>query len=158
MANFDYSGIQVMPQRLAIKAELTAQLPNVEQVDDGVIDEQNLLRDSEGRLVPYIVLHWGTPRRNPNGRSAGGVRTDDYYSVVDIAVVAPTSTQAGLLLDAVNDVILGFVPNGVGAEMAIEGLPDNFAVLNNQAMPMAYAISERFRFGLFGSREHMTQA
>lgn len=129
-----------------ITAELRRVLPNTQVIEDGVLDETNLVRNSALQLVPYIVPRYGSIRRKPLGYALSGTRNDDYYSTVDISCVAPTGRQARQVLAVATDALIGFKPDG-SVEMTIEGLPDNFAIMSNEGRPTAFVASVRMRHG-----------
>jgi hypothetical protein len=151
----DIGGIALVPYEDAITAELSRILPNTHIEEDGILDDTNLRRVSsptsgDGVLEPYVVPRYGTLRRKPQSRGSGsfaGTRKDEYYSTVDISCVAPTGRMARRLLDACVDALVGFKPDGV-VEMSVEGLPDNFTIMNDQGRPAAFVSSLRLRFGV----------
>lgn len=137
---FDLVSIQDEITRL-----IRVALPNTVVDEDGVLDDENLKRDPSGQLIPYVVPRYGSIRRSPNGRSLSGVRRDEYYSTVDVSCVAPRGRMARQMLDVITDALIGARPNPV--EMAPEGLPDNFTIMNNVGRPTAFVASLRFRHG-----------
>src|SRR4051812_38252981 len=140
-------GIALVPYEDAITAELQRVLPNTHIEEDGILDDVNLRRvaspsNPDGVLEPYVVPRYGTLRRKPQGYAIAGTRKDEYYSTVDVSCVAPTGRMARQLLDACVDVLLGFKPDGT-QEMTVEGLPDNFTIINDQGRPAAFVASLR---------------
>lgn len=129
-----------------ITEQIRTILPNTPVYEDGVLDETNLVRNAQNQLVPYIVPRYGSIRRRPQGYAIAGTRYDNYYSTVDVSCVAPTGRQARQVLAVVTDALLGFKPDGA-VEMTIEGLPDNFAIMNNEGRPTAFVASVRMRHG-----------
>jgi hypothetical protein len=140
-----------------ITAKIKATLPNTPVNEDGVLDDANLMRDSQGQLIPYIVLRYGSIRRHPNDYSIAGTRFDGYYATVDVSCVAPVGRMARQMLDVCTDALIGFKPTGQD-ECTTEGLPDNFPVMNNMGRPTAFVASVRFRHGANGTDAggHMT--
>lgn len=149
-------GLQIVPYEDAITAKLKATLPNTLVQEDGILDDQNLIRTVDsgdgtgGALVPYVVPRYGSIRRRPSGFSMAGTRLDEYYSTVDISCVAPVGRMARQLLDVCVDALLGFKPDDT-QEMTVEGLPDNFTIMNDQGRPAAFVSSVRLRFGVNGT-------
>jgi hypothetical protein len=147
-----FGSLALVPYEDAITAQLQAALPNTFIDEDGILDDKNLRRvaspnSADAVLVPYVVARYGTLRRKPTGRALSGTRQDDYYSTVDVSCVAPTGRMARQLLDACVDSLLGFKPDGV-VEMTVEGLPDNFTIMNDSGRPAAFVSSLRLRFGV----------
>lgn len=139
-------GFDLLSIQDAITAHIKETLPATQIIEDGVLDEQNLVRDANGQLIPYIVPRYGSIRRKPVGYSVAGTRYDEYYGTVDISCVAPTGRQSRQILNIVTDALIGYKPDGA-AEMTIEGLPDNFAIMNNVGRPTAFVASVRMRHG-----------
>lgn len=156
-------GLALVPYEDAITAELRRVLPNVLIEEDGILDDENLIRTPNepplvgGSLIPYVVPRYGTLRRRPQGYAIAGTRYDEYYSTVDISCVAPKGRMARMLLDVCVDTLLGFKPDG-SQEMTVEGLPDNFTIMNDQGRPAAFVSSLRLRFGVNGTNvgSHLT--
>jgi hypothetical protein len=149
-------GLQIVPYEDAITAKIKLIMPNTLVEEDGILDDQNLIRTPNtndgigGVLVPYIVPRYGSIRRRPLGFAIAGTRYDEYYSTVDISCVAPKGRMARQMLDVAVDALLGFKPDGV-QEMTVEGLPDNFTIMNDQGRPAAFVSSVRLRFGVNGA-------
>lgn len=131
----------------AITAEIERVLPNHEVIEDGILDDANLLRDVNNLLVPYVIARYGPLRRKYLGYSIAGSRHDDYYSTVDIMVVAPKGRMAREGLMILTDALIGWKPDGT-SEMIIEGGSSDFVVMSNEARPSAFVASVRFRFGV----------
>lgn len=144
------AGFQTVWITDAITEKIKAILPNTPVEEDGVLDNENLLRGTDNQLIPYIVPRYGSPRRLISDTAMSGVRQDSFYGTVDVSCVAPTGRMARQMLDAVIDMLLGFKPSG-GGEMFTEGLPDNFPILSNQARPTAFVASIRFRYSISGN-------
>jgi hypothetical protein len=138
-------GISLVPIQDAIEAELARVLPDTPIYPDSPLDEVSLVRTAEGQLLPYITPQYGSIRRSPVGRSLASTRWDEYYSVVDVCCIAPEGRMARQMLDVAADTLIGFKPTGSG-EMTIEGLPDNFVLVNNAGRPSAFVASVRFKF------------
>lgn len=140
-------GFDLTPVQDNITARIESILPNTPVDEDGVLDDTNLKRGPDLQLVPYIVPRYGSLRRQPLGYAVVGTRHDNYYSTVDVSCVAPTGRAARAMLNAATDGLLGFKPDD-SSEMVIEGLPDNFVIMNNVGRPTAFVASVRFRFGV----------
>ena len=150
-------GLSLVDIQDAIEAEITRVMPNTPIYPDSPLDEQGLVRTAEGQLVPYIAPQYGSIRRSATGRSIASTRWDEYYSVVDVCCVAPAGRMARQMLDIVGDTLIGFKPLN-SDEMTIEGLPDNFVLINNAGRPSAFVASVRFKFAVNGSNvgQHLT--
>lgn len=131
----------------AITAKLIATLPSHQVIEDGILDDANLVRDANERLVPYIIARYGPLRRKYLAYSIAGSRYDDYYATTDIMVVAPKGRMAREGLMILTDALIGWKPAG-GDEMIVEGGSSEFVVMSNQARPTAFISSIRFRFGV----------
>lgn len=146
------AGLQLVPIQDAIVARLKSVMPNTPIDEDGVLDDTILARTTApgAQLVPYIVPRFGSIRRKPLGYAIAGTRYDDYYSTVDVACVAPVGRAARKMLDVATDCLIGWCPPD-STEITVEGLPDNFVIVNNIGRPAAFVATLRLRFGVNGS-------
>ena len=130
-----------------ITAKLKLILPNHQVIEDGILDDANLVRDANERLVPYVITRYGPLRRKYLGYAVAGTRYDDYYSTTDIMVVAPKGRMAREGIMILTDALIGFKPDGT-SEMTIEGGSSDFVIMDAEARPSAFVASVRFRFGV----------
>jgi hypothetical protein len=141
-----------------ITAKLKATLPFHQVVEDGVVDDVNLIRDpTSQQVVPYIIVRFGPLRRKYLGNSMGGSRHDDYYSTTDIMTIAPRGRMARQAMMILTDALIGWKPDGT-SEIVIEGGSSEFVVMSNEARPTAFVSSIRMRFGVNqgGVSEYLT--
>lgn len=140
------SSLDLVPVQDAISAYVREQFPNYEVYDDDVIDDDFVLKQGN-KVKPYVVLVWGGLRRSGNGASFAGVRSDEYYSTVDVDIIAPTPRQARRANSIIIDKLIGWKPTGGGA-MTPEGGTDRWAILDANGRPHAYASSTRLRYAM----------
>lgn len=142
------TGFNTLIAQDAITARCQVALPGHAVIEDGILDDANLLRDTAtGQLVPYVIVRFGPLRRSALGYSIAGARHDDYYSTTDILVVAPKGRMARQGMMILTDSLLGFKPDGT-SEMIIEGGSSEFVVMSNEARPSAFVSSIRMRYGV----------
>jgi hypothetical protein len=134
----------------AITQKIKDTLPSTQVDEDGVVDNANLPRTTDGQLIPYVVPRYGSARRELSDTSFAGVRKDSFYGTVDVSCIAPTGRMSRQMLDYLVDALLGFKPTGMG-EMWTEGLPDNFPIMNDMSRPTAFVSSIRFRYTINGN-------
>jgi hypothetical protein len=114
--------------------------------EDDIIDDEFVLKQ-ENKIKPYIVLRWDGLRSSGTGPSFVGARFDEYYSVVDITVIAPAPRQARLALNIIVDKLIGWKPTG-STPLAAEGGAGYWPITDNSGRPHVYAASYRLRFNV----------
>jgi hypothetical protein len=141
------TGFNTLAIQDAITARIETALPNHKVIEDGIVDDANLLRDENQQLVPYIIVRYGPLRRKYLGYAVAGSRHDDHYATTDIMCIAPKGRMAREGLMILTDALIGYKPDGT-SEMTIEGGTSEFVVMSNEARPTAFVSSIRFRFGV----------
>lgn len=140
------SGLNLVAVQDIISAHIKAEFPGYSVYDDDVIDDDFILKQNNN-TKPYIVLNWGSLRRTGTGGSFVGVRYDEYYSTVDVGIVAPTPRQARLSHNVIMDRLIGWKPTNGGA-MTPEGGTDVWAIPNKLGKPNVYVASSRLSYAV----------
>lgn len=140
------SGLDVIAIQDSIGAYVRAQFPGYVVYDDVVLDEQFVLKQGN-KVKPYIVLEWGGLRDAGTDSSFVSVRYDQYYSTVDVTLIAPTPNQARRGLNIVRDKMLGWKPAG-STPLATEGGMDVLGIPDRDGSPMVYLAGCRFRYNI----------
>lgn len=145
MAGFDIVAFQD-----AIVAKIKATLPNTTLYEDTIPDDENLERDENLKLKPYMYLRFGPIKASRNGKSFMGPRQDEYFGTADIVAVAPSGRIARMMNQAMVDALIGFRPDGINpmSLRSDEGDPSQFVVTSNEARPTQNIASTRMRFGV----------
>lgn len=149
------SGLNLIPVQDSIFDYVSEQFPNYEVIEDMILDDVAVLKNGN-KVKPYIVLRWGGLWRN-GSTSFAGVRSDEYVSTVDVAVVAPTPKQCRRGLNAVMDVLVGWTPTA-STPMTPEGANTLIDVPDNQGRPAVFIASARLTYGVNTTAigEHIT--
>jgi hypothetical protein len=140
------SGLNVVAVQDSITAHVKSEFPNYVVYDDVILDDKFILK-IDNKAKPYIVLNWGGLKRNFTGASFAGARHDEYYSTVDIAIVAPTPRQARLSSNVITDRMIGWKPQ-YSSPMTPSSGTDVWAVENNSGNIHAYVASTRFEYAV----------
>jgi hypothetical protein len=140
------SGLDLVAIQDSITAHVRQEFSGYEVYEDYVMDDETILKESN-KVKPYIVLSWDGLRNSPTGGSFVSSRFDEYYSVVDVSVVAPTARQARISSNVIVDKLIGWNPTG-STPMAPEGSTGIWAVENNNGKPHLYVASARLRFNV----------
>jgi len=139
-------GINLVSLQDEIAAHVASEFPNYQIVQDEVLDDEYILRINNN-VKPFAVLQFGGLARDTRGASFSGVRHDEYYSYVDIAIVGPTPRIARRVLNMFMDNLIGHrISNG--AELTPVSRVDTFAVRDSSGAPHLYLSigSLEFRF------------
>lgn len=142
------SGLNVFSVQEIISAYIQQEFSNYVVYDDVVLDDEFVIKIGN-KVKPYIVLRWGGLRPSPTGASFMGPRNDEYYSTVDISVVAPTPNQSRRALNIIVDKMVGYKPTG-GSPMSVEGGMDTIGIPDYDGRPHVYLSSTRFRYAING--------
>jgi hypothetical protein len=140
------SGLDLVAVQDSIAAYIRQEFSGYEVYEDYVMDDETILKESN-KANPYIVLSWDGLRNSPTGSSFVGARYDEYYSVVDVSVIAPTPKQARVASNIIVDKLVGWKPTG-STPMAPEGATGIWAVDNSNGRPHLYVASARLRFNV----------
>jgi hypothetical protein len=141
-------GFNLYGSQESILDYLKSTFPNYQFFRGGVPDDEVLLRDENGKVINYCTLRFGSLRPRPRGKSFAGPRGDDYYTTMDVNVIAPTDDEAAQSLNIFVDRLIGFKPLD-GTSVIPEGVSiGDITVKNSAAKPTAYAASQRFTYGL----------
>tara|TARA_R110000782_G_scaffold94088_3_gene177769 strand:+ start:1988 stop:2446 length:459 start_codon:yes stop_codon:yes gene_type:complete len=140
------SGLDVVSVQDSIEAYVKEQFSNYAVYDSDVFDDNAVIKVAN-KIKPYIVLRWGGLRNSNTGGGFGGVRHDEYYSTVDVAVVSPTSKQSRIALNIIVDKLVGWKPAGSN-HMKSEGGMDIIGIAIYDAKPTAYLASSRLRYAI----------
>jgi hypothetical protein len=140
------SGLNFITTQDSIEAYVKQEFSGYEVYDNDVVDDDFIIKLG-GKVKPYIVLRWGGLLNSPTGGSFAGVRNDEYYSTVDVSVVAPNSRQARLSLSVIMDKLIGWVPTDSTALTVDSGL-DILGIPDYDGKPNVYLASQRLRYNL----------
>jgi len=140
------SGLDFIAIQDSITAYVRQEFSGYEVYEDYVMDDESILKESN-KVKPYIVLSWDGLRNSGTGTSFVSSRFDEYYSVVDVSVIAPTARQARISSNVIIDKLIGWKPTG-STPMAPEGSTGIWAVENNNGKPHLYVASARLRFNV----------
>lgn len=115
----------------------------------GVPEPGNLLYNSNGQLIPYVVVGFGDMAQG-GSRSIVGARGDSYYFLVNVFCIASDigttsgSTIAERIQANVIDKLLGYKPTNAGQLNKVPG-GSSFVMVNEQGKPNAYIAVASFR-------------
>lgn len=140
------SGLDVVAIQDNIAAYIRQEFSGYPVYEDDVVDDDFVLKQ-ENKIKPYIVLRWDGLHASGTNGSFAGVRHDEYYSVVDVTVIAPAPRQARLAMNIVADKLIGWQPAG-SSPLAPEGGADYWPITDNNGRPHVYAASYRLRFNV----------
>lgn len=140
------SGLNFIEVQDNIAAHIRAEFPGYEVYDDVVVDDDFIIKQGN-KVKPYIVLNWGGLNSTGFNGSFVGARHDEYYSTVDIVVVAPTARQARLSSNIILDRLVGWKPVG-SSPMSPSTGTDLLAIENSNGVPFIYAASTRMRYAV----------
>lgn len=138
------TGLDLVAIQDAIYTHIETSIPAYEIKEDGVLDDEALLK-IDNRVKPFIVLRWYGLVRSPTNTSFAGVRHDEYSSAVDVVVVAPTPRQARQALNYVLDELIGWKVPG-GSQLTPEGGDSVFPIMNSNAQPHLYLAMNTLSF------------
>ncbi len=140
------SGLNYTTTQDSIEAYIAQEFPGYDVYDNDVIDDDAIIKIGN-KVKPYIVLNWGGLTPSATGGSFAGARHDEYYSTVDVCVVAPTSKQSRTALNVIIDKLIGWTPTdstplSVSSGMDIIGVPDY------DGKPVVYFATQRLKYNL----------
>jgi len=140
------SGLNFIAVQDTIAAHIRAEFPGYEVYDDVVVDDDFIIKIGN-KVKPYIVLNWGGLQRAGGSGSFAGARFDEYYSTVDVVVVAPTPRQARLSSNIIVDRLIGWKPAG-SSPMSPSSGTDLLAIENSNGSPYIYVASTRLQYAV----------
>lgn len=140
------SGLNVVATQDSIEAYVKQEFSGYEVYDGDVVDDDFIIKLG-GKVKPYIVLRWGGLRNSPGNGSFVGVRYDEYYSTVDVSVIAPNSRQARQSINVIIDKLIGWSPVD-STPLTLEGGMDVFGIPDYNGKPNVYLASQRLRYNV----------
>jgi hypothetical protein len=140
------SGLNLITTQDSISDYIRAQFPNYTVYDDMILDDDFIVKQGNS-VKPYIVLEYGGLRNSATAGSFVGVRHDEYYSTVDVSVVAPTPKQARRSLNVIEDSLIGWKPAD-STPLVPEGGMDVLGIPNMSGSIVVYLASIRLRYGI----------
>lgn len=140
------SGLNVTTTQDSIEAYIKSEFPGYEVYDNDVIDDDFIIKLGN-KVKPYIVLNWGGLNPSPTNGSFMGARYDEYYSTVDVSVIAPTSRQARSALIVILDRLVGWKPLD-STPLSISGSADIIGIPDYDGKPNVYLASQRLRYNV----------
>lgn len=107
---------------LAVHDQITAKLNELAQdvYETAAPDDSKLRFDSNGLLLPYIVVTYADMYDSIDSKGVLSTRYDVKVSYADVYCVGPTERSARQVAELVRDKLLGFTPTDAG-ELRIEG-------------------------------------
>lgn len=107
---------------LAVQDQITEKLRELAQdvYETAAPDDNKLRFDSNGMILPYIVVQYSDMYEGMDSRGITSSRFDTKVSYADILCIGPTERSARQVAELVRDKLLGFVPSDAG-ELRTEG-------------------------------------
>lgn len=140
------AGLNFITTQDSIEAYVKSEFPGYEVYDSDVANDDFIIKLG-GKVKPYIVLNWGGLRNSGNLGSFVGVRNDEYYSTVDVSVVAPNGRQSRRSLNIILDKLIGWKPQD-STPMKLEGGMDVLGIADYNGKPCVYLASQRLRYNI----------
>lgn len=140
------SGLNLITTQDSISAYIKQEFLGYEVYDSDIVDDDFIIKIG-GKIKPYIVLQYGGLRNSGTNGSFAGARYDEYYSTIDVAVVAQNSRQARISLNIIIDKLVGWKPLD-STPLAIEGGMDVLGIPNYDGKPNIYLASQRLRYNI----------
>jgi hypothetical protein len=140
------AGLNFIATQDSIEAYVRQEFSGYDVYDNDVIDDDFIVKMGN-KVKPYIVLNWGGLRNSATGGSFVGSRHDEYYSTVDVSVVAPKSKQSREALNIILDKLIGWKPLD-STPLSIDGGMDILGVPDYNGKPAVYLASQRLRYNL----------
>lgn len=107
---------------LAVQDSIVNKLRELPQdvYETAVPDDSKLRFDSNGMILPYIVIEYSDMYEMANANGILSGRMDTKMSYVVVSCVGPTERSARQVANLVRDKLTGFVPTDAG-EMRLSG-------------------------------------
>lgn len=140
------SGLNYITTQDSIEAYVRQEFSGYEVYDNDVIDDDFIIKTGN-KVKPYIVLNWGGLNGSGTGGSFAGARHDEYYSTVDVSVVAPTSKQSRVALNIIIDKLIGWTPLD-STPLTISGGSDVIGIPDYDGKPVVYFATQRLRYNI----------
>lgn len=129
-----------------IQTYLETTFPAYQFERGGIPDDQTIIRVN-GKIKPYVVLRFRPIEPRGDLGSFGGVRMDDYFSAFDLNAIAATEDSAAQVCNIMTDRLIGYQAVGATKLKPQIGV-GQITIRNAENRPTAYAVSQRFTFGL----------
>jgi hypothetical protein len=140
------SGLNIIATQDSISAYVRQEFSNYTVYDDVLLDDEFIVKQGN-KVKPYIVLQYGGLNSSPTNGSFVGVRHDEYYSNVDLCMIAPTPNQARRGLNALQNTLLGWKPLD-STPMRITSGMDILGIPNIAGSTIAYIASVRMSYNV----------
>lgn len=140
------SGLNYITTQDSIEAYVKQEFPGYDVYDNDVIDDDFIVKIGN-KVKPYIVLNWGGLNGSATGGSFAGARYDEYYSTVDVCVVAPTSKQSRVGLNVIVDKLIGWAPID-STPLTVSGGMDVIGIPDYDGKPVVYFATQRMRYNI----------
>lgn len=112
----------------------------------GGVEEAEQLKATDGVLRPHVILRFSAPQPYLGDLAFGGPRYDGVYNNVDAMCVAANDTDARMLANEVNDILLGYQPNSNCSQLRYDFGGGTFAVISENSRPQFTISWVSFRF------------
>lgn len=147
--------LNLTPIQADIFAYIDSALPQTIIVD-GLVETEDVPKLADGSVKPFLILWFRGLRqsgRRRGSRSFAGSRLDSYTSGFDLIAVAANGTDARVLLNHANDVLIGYKPLNAGQINSDGQIWDNTRpVLDAENKPTRWAATARYQYGVFQKR------
>lgn len=116
--------MKLLPWQDAIMDQLrTALGANIDVLDGGYLDDENVDRLANGMVAPYVLVWFGgSVSAGPGYENICGVRQHSRRGFFHLECVGSTMTHARQLGDLCRDALVGFRPDAEG-ELEEDGAP-----------------------------------
>lgn len=140
------SGLNFITTQDSIEAYIKSEFTGYDVYDSDVVDDDFIVKLGN-KVKPYIVLNWGGLNGSPTGGSFAGARHDEYYSTVDVSVVAPNGRQARRSLNVILDKLIGWKPMD-STPLLLTGGMDVLGIPDYNGKPSVYLASQRLKYNI----------
>lgn len=140
------SGLNFIEVQDSISAHIKETFPGYDVYDDVIVDDSFIIKIGN-KVKPYIVLNWGGLNPTATNGSFVGVRNDEYYSTVDVVIVAGTPRQARLSSNVIIDSLIGWKP-ATSTPLAPSSGTDVFAIEDSNGSPFVYVATTRLQYAI----------
>lgn len=130
-----------------IISELETSLPAYDIFEGAYPSAETVITDKAGAIKNYIVFQFSDLRFSRPG-SFTGVRSDEFFLVMDVQVVSGVARHARQIRNKVNDVLLGYKPAKGSGQMFKEWSISDYFITDPKQKPQAYVAAASFRVSL----------
>lgn len=99
-----------------------------EVIEDGIPEDDNVARFSNGKIRPFIIVRYKQLTKKPRSGTFGSEKLATYRGTVDVMIVASTPTVCRHVANLLDDSLVGWSPkatplnsDGAGSERLTKG-------------------------------------